>query len=349
METNNVLDAVPDLVLFSIGKSPITIGSLVAALAVAVAGFVAAGLVSRVLHRVRGRAPQGQTAIYVVQKLTAYGLAIAGVVAAVSLLGINLTSLAVFAGALGVGVGLGLQGIVKEFVSGLVLIFEGVIRVGDYIELAGGGRGEVQEIGLRATRIRNNDNVHILLPNSSLIGEKVTNWTHKGGARRIHVPFIVAYGADKDLVREAVLEAAAGVPFTLQGEDDRRSQVWMVGFADSGLKFELLVWPQLSAVKRPNAVQAAYTWAIADALAKHGIETPVPQMDLRVRSLFGKEGPAALAALGLAADGSPAASAPSPSTNDAARDVEAARRRDETFQAAKQAAAVRPPADPAAG
>lgn len=323
------LDDLPGFVLFMIGRTPVTVGSLVAAIAVACGGFLLAKVLSAGIRRVRGKAENAGASLYIVEKLTTYGLVIAGLAAAVTMLGINLTSLAVFAGALGVGIGLGLQGIVKEFVSGLVLIFEGAVQVGDYIELDGGGRGEVREVGTRATRIRNNDNVEILLPNSRLIEERVTTWTHRGATRRIHVPFQVAYGTDKSLVREAVLEAAAQVPFTLPDHGDRKSQVWLVGFGENGLKFELLVWPELAAVKRPAAALAAYNWAIEDALCRHGIEIPYPQMDLRVREVFGREGDEALRTLKLKGiEPHERQAAPAPSRNDAVEDLAAARAHD---------------------
>ena len=112
-----------------------------------------------------------------------------GIVVGLSTLGLDLTSLAVFAGAIGIGLGLGLQGIVKEFVSGLVLISDRALHIGDYIELPDGTRGVVQEIGPRSTRIRNNDNVYLLVPNSKLIENTMINWTLRGHTRRIHVPF----------------------------------------------------------------------------------------------------------------------------------------------------------------
>lgn len=326
MET---LDGVPHWVLFTIGRTPVTLGSVAAALAVAAAGFLLARAAGHVIARIRGRARNGGASLYIVEKFASYGLIVAALVTAVNMLGINLTSLAVFAGALGIGVGLGLQGVVKEFVSGLVIIAEGSLQVGDYIELDGGGRGEVKEIGPRATRIRNNDNVDILLPNSKLVEERVTTWTHRGTARRIHIPFHVAYGSNKSLVREAVLEAARSVPFTLPDTETRKSQVWLVGFGEHALKFELLVWPELSAVKRPAAMMAAYNWAIEEALRRHGIEIPVPQHDLRLRSLFGHEGDDALAALKLK-DPAEASAAPAsgPGKNDAVEDLEEARARD---------------------
>ena len=293
--------------------------------------FLLARLIGSIFRRVRSNTRGRATApIYIAEKLGTYGIVIAGLLVAVDMLRINLTSLAVFAGAVGVGVGLGLQGIVKEFVSGLVLVFEGALQVGDYIELERGGRGMIKEIGPRATRVRNNDNLDILVPNSKLIEERVISWTFKGAHRRMRIPFSVPYGTDKSLVREAILEAAHAVPFTLPDVGDRKSQVWLVGFGEAGLNFELVVWPELSAVKRPNAVMAAYTWAIEDALCKAGLQIPYKQVDLHVKSVFEREGDEALRAMGLkqTRQPTPRASVASASANDAADDLEAARSRD---------------------
>lgn len=316
------LSTLDGLVLFAIGRTPVTVGGLAAGLLIIVAGSLAGKLAGAAISRLRGRARYGGTALYIVQKLVTYGVVIVAVVAGLSTVGLNLSSLAVFAGAIGVGVGLGLQGIVKEFVSGLVLIFDRVLNVGDYVELEDGKRGLVQEVGPRAVRIRTNDNIELIVPNSKFIEGPVVNWTLHGRSRRIHVPFDVAYGSDREKVRDAVLAAARSVPFTLPESEAHRSQVWLVGFGDSGLKFELLVWPTLEAVKRPAAMHAAYTWAIADALECAGVEVPFPQLDVRLRSLFGQEGDAALGALRLEVPSAAQAQTPSSvSTNDAADDV----------------------------
>ena len=257
--------------------------------------------------------------IYIVERLAGYAIILAGLFVGLSTLGVNLTSLTVFAGAVGVGVGLGLQGVVREFVSGLVVIFDPLVQVGDFIELENGARGEVVEVGPRATRIRTNDGLNVVIPNSKLIEGQVLNWTLKGGTRRIHVPFTVAYGADKAMVRDVVLRAAHDVPFTLADSEGRKTQVWMTGFGDSALKFELVVWPTIDAVRRPAAMHAAHTWAIDDALRSANIEVPFPQMDLRVRSLFGREGEPALESLGLdVKPSSPATPPANPTINDAA-------------------------------
>lgn len=309
------------VVLFMIGRTPVTLGGVVAGLAVAAGFILAARLAGAGIARLRARSRYGRDVLYIVEKLTIYGLTIIGVVVGLSTLGLNLSSLAVFAGALGVGVGLGLQGIVKEFVSGLVLIFDRVLNVGDFVELDDGKRGQVQAIGPRAVRIRTNDNVELVLPNSKFIEGPVVNWTLHNRTRRIHVPFRVAYGSDRRKVRDVVLEAARSVPFTPPDTDDHKSQVWLVGFGDSGLDFELLVWPTIDAVKRPAAMQAAYTWAIADALERACIEVPFAQMDVRLRSLFGEEGAEALRALKLEASEARPVEAPHETVNDAAEDL----------------------------
>lgn len=300
------------------------IGHVLVAVAIVAAAFVVARIVSALLKRLRSRSRAGASLIYIVEKLASYGLVLAGLFVGLSTIGIDLTSLTVFAGAVGVGAGLGLQGVVREFVSGLVVIFDPLVHVGDFVELENGVRGVIMEVGPRATQLRTNDGLNVVLPNSKLIENQVVNWTLKGETRRIHVPFTVAYGVDKALVRDVVLEAARAVPFTLPETEGRKSQVWMIGFGDSCLNFELVVWPTFEAVKRPSAMHAAYTWAIDDALRKADIEIPFPQVDLRVRSLFGREGAAALTAAGFDV-APPAQEAPKVSraqtTNDAAEAV----------------------------
>ncbi len=282
-----------------LGNARITIGGLVLAAAVIAVAIVASRLLTRLLARLRMRRG-GSAGLYILERLGSYSVIIIGVLFAFSSLGVNLSTLAVFAGALGVGVGLGLQGVVKEFVSGLVLLFDSIVAVGDFIELSADPviRGEVIEIGARATRIKTNDNIDVLVPNSRLIEERFINWTLEGDTRRIHVPFAVAYGTDKALVRDVVIAAAKSIPATLPDQGERRTQVWLVGFGDSSLNFELVVWPKLEAVKRPGSMIAAYTWAIDDALRDAEIEIPFPQRDIRLRSLFGHEGDDALLAAG---------------------------------------------------
>jgi len=319
------LQAIEQSQVIRVAGASLTVGGLVSAAVILGVAFAASWLVTRALRRVRERADRSRQAVYLLERLAGYAIIVIGIMSALSAAGVNLSSLAVFAGALGIGVGLGLQGVVKEFVSGLFLIFDRMVSVGDYIEIEDIGiRGAIMEIGPRATRVRTNDNVNVLVPNSRFIEQPVTNWTLRGDTRRIHVPFVVAYGSDRGQVRDAVLAAARSSPFTLPETEARKSQVWLVGFGDRGLEFELLVWPTRDAVKRPAAMHAAYTWLIADALDGAGIEVPFPQTDLRIRSAFGLEGDDALRRLGYGRGTKPTPAAPQGQTaasNDAAEDL----------------------------
>jgi small-conductance mechanosensitive channel len=302
---------------------------LVFAVALLLIRFLTAAL-RRLQKRVK---PAEASAFYIAEKLGAYVILFIGIIAAVSTLGVDLTSLSLFIGALGVGIGLGLQEIVKNFMSGIVLLLDRSIEVGDFIELDDGVNGVVQSVGARATTIETNDRVHVLIPNSLLVENRLMNWTRNRGTRRIHVPFAVALGSDKEAVRAAALEAAANVPFTLPDDGDRvRTQCWLVGYSDQRLEFELVVWPALDAVKRPGAMMAAYRWAIDDALRKHGLKVPVPQRDLHLRSMFGREGEEAVRVIAPEQAPEPvretAPAAAPPTRNDAADDVVAEEQRD---------------------
>lgn len=275
--------------LFKVKDTPVTAFGL---LRVAVIIFVA-WLVSywwrRVLQRVGAHRAGSVHAVYTIGRLTQYVLIGVGLTIGLSSIGIDFTNLAVMAGAIGIGIGFGLQSIVKNFLSGIILLFERTLKVGDFVEMASGVTGEVRAINVRSTVINTNDNLDVVVPNSQFIEHEVTNWTLLETDRRIHVPFRVAYEVDTDLVHKAVLEAAESVPHTLK---TKKPGVWLVDFGDSGLECELVVWLTPAAVKRPGAVDAAYKWAIEAALRKYGFKVPLPQRDLHLRSGFETQAPA---------------------------------------------------------
>lgn len=235
--------------------------------------------------------------IYTVSRLAKYAMIVIGVLMALGLMGIPLTQFAVLAGAIGVGLGFGMQAIFSNFVSGLILLFDRSMKIGDFVELESGVHGEVRDIGIRATRVVTNDNIDILVPNSEFVTGRVVNWTMGDGSSRIRVPFGVDYDTDKNLVKTAALDAAAQVPFTLTLDGARKPEVWLVEFAESSINFELVVWLTPQATKLPEEAKAAYTWALDDALHKYGVAIPFPTTDLNIRSLFGLEGPDALRAM----------------------------------------------------
>ena len=276
-----------------VGGLDITLGGVVAAIATIVVVWLLSIVISRAFHRYAAqREARTRAAIYTLSRLAKYALWFVGGLAALGFLGIPTSRFAVLAGALGVGLGFGLQAIFSNFVSGIIMLFERSLRVGDVVELDSGLHGEVRDINIRATLITTNDNIDILVPNSEFVTGRVVNWTHgdvtRHGdiSRRLHIPFSVAYGTDKELAKKAALEAAAEVPFTLAQEGPRRPQVWLVKFGATTLDFELVVWLTPEASKRPGAVKAGYLWALDSALCAHGIEVQNPQLDVHMRTLF---------------------------------------------------------------
>lgn len=270
---------------FSFGESRLTLFLIVKGVALAVifiwAASVVSGLIQGSLARSRRFTPSVQALVSQGARLSLLFIA---VMLALNAIGIDLTALAVFSGAIGVGIGFGLQSIFSNLMAGIIILMEKSIKVGDFVEFENGLVGEVREINVRATLVTTNDNVDILVPNSEFINNRVTNWTLREGFRRLRVPFGVAYGTDKELVKAAALEAAESVPHMLMDVSGREPQVWLSGFGDSSLDFELVVWLRPESVKRPGAVMAAYNWAIESALNKYGIEIPFPQRDLHFRS-----------------------------------------------------------------
>lgn len=220
---------------------------------------------------------------YAWARVARYVVWIAGSLLALVNIGLDLSSFALVAGAVGVGIGLGLQSIVGNFVAGLTVLLERTLKVGDFVDLESGVRGTVREIGFRYTRVTTNDAVDVIVPNSEFVSRRVVNWTLDNRRRRMRIPFSVAYGTDKSKVREVVL-AAARASGCMYEDDAHPADVWLVKLADSGLDFQLVAWVGHDCVARPARTEAAFLWAIHDALVAAGIEIPFPQRDLRLRT-----------------------------------------------------------------
>ncbi|GFE59072.1 mechanosensitive ion channel family protein [Geobacter sp. AOG1] len=192
--------------------------------------------------------------------------------------GIDLTALNVLAGAVGIGLGFGLQNIVNNFISGLIILFERPIKVGDRI-VVGNVEGDVMHIGGRSTTVVTNDNIAIIVPNSKFITENVVNWSHGDPKVRFRIPVSVAYGSDVKLVERLLLEVAGENPDVLEKP---APAVRLMEFGDSGLGFELRAW-STTLVHRKGLLISALNLAIYDKFCTHGIEIPFPQRDLRIR------------------------------------------------------------------
>ncbi|MGA7935876.1 MAG: mechanosensitive ion channel domain-containing protein, partial [Kovacikia sp.] len=174
----------------------------------------------------------------VIASLIQYLLTVLGLIIVLQTAGVNLSSLTLFAGVLGIGIGFGLQNLASNFISGLTLLVEQPIRVGDFIEVEN-LLGTVESISIRSTTVRTQDGVFVIVPNIRFVEHNVVNWSYRDPRCRIHVPVGVAYGSDTLLVSEALLEAARQDPKVL---NDPAPRVWFKGFGDSSLTFELLVW-----------------------------------------------------------------------------------------------------------
>lgn len=275
--------------LFAIGESIVTPLSILRVLLIVWLGWWISRIFRVTVNRFsRHRFAGGESAAwYTLSRIGHYIIVIAAVLIGLASIGLDLSNLAIIAGALSVGVGFGLQSIVSNFVSGLILLFERSIKIGDYVDLEGGITGQVRAINTRFTRINTNDNIDILVPNSELVSNRLINWTMHEAMRRLHIPFGVAYGSDKDMVQKAALEAADQVSYTVKDYPNRDPEVWLVEFGDSSLNFELLVWLR-DGVKRPARVMALYLWELETALKKYDIEIPFPQRDLHLRTGFDK-------------------------------------------------------------
>ncbi len=277
--------------LFYIGETPVTPGSLGKFVLILVFGFLLSWFIRRLLLRIQRRREQiaESSSFYTLGRILHYLIMTIAVLAAFTSLGLDTGSLALIAGALSIGIGFGLQSIVSNFLSGLILLFEGSLRIGDFIELDSGVTGVVKEISTRYTRINTNDNVDIVVPNSELVSFKLTNWTLREPVVRIRIPFGVAYGTDKELVRKAALEAADEVPFTMKEMPGRKPDVLLVNFGDSSLDFQLRVWVARQGVHRPGRVKAAYYWALETKFREYGIQIPFPQRDLHIQEIPAQE------------------------------------------------------------
>jgi small-conductance mechanosensitive channel len=213
-------------------------------------------------------------------RITGYLIFVVGMMVGLQSIGVDLSSLVVLGGALGVGVGFGLQNIVSNFVSGLILLVERPIQLGDRVEV-GGTNGDVVRIAARSTWVRTNDNVVIIIPNSEFISNRVTNWTANDRQVRFPVPLGVSYNADPAEVREVLLQVALSHPDVMK---DPSPEVRFVDFGDSSLDFELRVWT-ITQVQSPQKLTSDLYFMIFKAFGERGIEIPFPQRDLHLKSV----------------------------------------------------------------
>jgi len=263
------------------GSGNITLGGVLGFWAILVAGFAFSTslrfllreeLLKR-LHLKRGIPELISTTVHYLLLLLVFLFAVnAG--------GVALNKFTVLTGALGVGVGFGLQNIINNFVSGLILQFERPIRIGDIVDLGAGVTGPVTRIGIRSSTVQTFQGAEVIIPNASFISANVTNWTLSESRRRLDLPVGVAYGSDAKLVKELLERPAIHHPDVLTSP---APEAFFMGFGDSALNFELRLW----VMQESNTVKVMSEVAleVMRLLAEAGIEIPFPQRDLRLRSV----------------------------------------------------------------
>ena len=270
------MEGVLDYRLFQIGDTTVTAASLVAAIVVLVATYLIARLARKLVSdRLLARTHLSVGVRYMLGRFTGYTVFVLGALMALQTVGIKATTLTAFGAALGVGIGFGLQDIVKNFVAGLVILIERPFQVGDRIEIDKVA-AEVFEIRSRATVLRTNDDVHLIVPNSKFIQDTVVNRSYDRRLFRVRAPVWVDNASDPRAAAEALLEAAGRTEGVLK---DPPPSVQFRGFGSSGLNLELLCWTDKMS-HRPGALVSGLNFEVFEALKRSGIR--LPQTEIRV-------------------------------------------------------------------
>lgn len=273
--------------IFTFNEQPISLLSLLKALILVTLGIIAGRFYKRWIARAGKRWPDmSQMSIRLASNIGYYLIIIVTFIIALGSIGIDMSSISLIAGALSIGIGFGLQTVVSNFIAGIILMFERTIRIGDTIELSDTLRGRVTDMRIRSTTIKTFDNIDIVVPNSSFIQNNVVNWTLEDLSRRLHIPFGVAYGTKVEDVKQVILEELAQSRLTyIKDDETKQPEVWMVAMNSSSVDFELLVWVEWLNALRPNALRSDFMILIYNALYKHGIQIPFPQLDLYVKQM----------------------------------------------------------------
>ncbi len=266
---------------FTVGGLPITAVFLIKTFVFFTLLRMFSGMIRRFMETrilVRTSLTPGQQ--YAFAQISSYVVFLIGLLIGLQWAGVNLSSLVILGGALGIGIGFGLQNIANNFVSGIVLLMERPIQVGDRVEV-GNTNGDVVRIAARSTWIRTNDNVVIIIPNSEFINSHVTNWTANDRQVRFPIPLGVSYKSDPEVVRDLLMEIADRHPDVLKIPPP---EVLFTGFGDSSLNFVLNVWT-ITRVQYPRFLASEIYFMMFKAFKEHGIEIPFPQRDLHVKSV----------------------------------------------------------------
>lgn len=263
--------------IFRLGTTPITLVVIIYLAIILIGFFITSKLLGRLLRkRVLARFAVDDGVSYTITRLLHYGILVLGILFGLNVVGIELTSLAVTFGLIGVGIAFGLQNITSNFVSGIILLFERPVNVGDFIDI-GDDSGQVRAINVRSTTVVTPDNITLIVPNSRLVEDTVTNWSVGDTKIRLNIPVGVAYGSDTDLVTKLLLEVAENHPKVLTNPVPG---VLFKEFGDSSLNFRLQAW-----IAKPVdrfRISSELNYAIDAAFRENNITIPFPQRDVHL-------------------------------------------------------------------
>ena len=265
--------------IFFVGDAHLSIGAIFKLLILAIFALIIARIIGEAIKRsllVRMGLDRGSREA--ISTIVSYILGTLGCIVVLQGAGINLTSLTVLAGVVGIGFGFGLQNLASNFISGLTLLFEQQIRVGDFIEIDN-LLGTVETISIRSTIIKTIDGLFVIIPNIKFVETNIINWSYRDPRCRLRIPVGVAYGTDPVIVTEALLIAARMESNVLSHPSPK---VWFRGFGDNALNFELLVW--IDQPQESDAIKSAVNFLIDYEFRHRSIEIPFPQRDLWLRN-----------------------------------------------------------------
>ena len=278
--------------VYTIDGNKIRLLSILTSIAIIIVSYLIAYIFSHIIRReFRKNKTLNKGFIKTVTRFIKYIILIIGFFIAFQVLGVNLSSLAFLAGVIGLGIGFGMQNIISNFISGIIILFEKPIKEGEYVEVAGYD-GIVSDIRARSTTITTRDNISIIVPNSNFITSNVINWSHRDPKVRLHIPLGIEETASKlDIAKKVLLEIAEENPEVLKKPEP---SVWFVNFGTSSFNLELIVW--ISSPIRRHFIISDINFEIAKKFAEHDIDLTYPwtnlmfKNDLRIQNADGNGG-----------------------------------------------------------
>jgi len=266
--------------LFKIGESEINIGTIIVFfLSFYILIFASKKVRKVLLYKILARSKLKKNFRETIANSVRVFILLIGTIIIIQAVGIDLSALSLLAGALGVGIGFGFQKVTDNLISGLTILVEEPIKVGDRVEV-GDVTGDVVNISLRSTTIITNDNISIIVPNSEFISSKVINWSHNSRVVRFRFPIGVSYNEDPEKIRSLLMEVAEENPNV---HKEPKPKIFFEGFGDSALNFSLGIWSS-SHVDKPEIIKSEIYFAVFKKFKKNGIVIPFPQRDVHIKS-----------------------------------------------------------------